>query len=53
MNSYNECNKDCNNNNNNILSLSTNGKQMLLLEYFLQSNNKSVKPNTFLFGSNK
>ena len=53
MNSYNECNKDNSNNNNNILSLSTNGKQMLLLEYFLQSNNKSVKPNTFLFGPNK
>ena len=53
MNSYNECNKDSSNNNNNILSLSTNGKQMLLLEYFLQSNNKSVKPNTFLFGPNK
>ena len=48
--SNNECNKD---NNNNTLSLSKNGNQTLLLELFLKSNNKSVKPNNFLLGSNK
>ena len=54
LNSYNECNKDSsNNNNNNTLSLSTNGKQMLLLEFFLKTCNKGVKTNTFLLGSNK
>ena len=47
--SNNECNKD----NNNTLSLSKNGNQTLLLELFLKSNNKSVKPNNFLLGSNK
>ena len=51
INNFNECNK--NNYNNNVLSLSTNGKQMLLLEYFLQNNNKNVKNNIFLIGSKK
>ena len=50
INNFNECNK---NSNNNVLSFSTNGKQMLLLEYFLQNNNKNVKTNIFLIGSKK
>ena len=50
INSLNECNK---NNNNNVTSSTSNGKQMLLLEYFLQNNNRSVKQNLFLNGSNK
>ena len=50
MNNFNECNK---NNNTNFLSVSTNGKQMLLLEYFLQNNNKNVKTNLFLIGAKK
>ena len=50
-NNFNECNK--NNNNNNVLSFSTNGKQMLLLEYFLQNNNRNIKTNIYLIGSKK
>ena len=50
INGLNECNK---NSNNNAVSSTSNGKQMLLLEYFLQNNNRNVKQNLFLIGSNK
>ena len=50
-NSFNECKK--NNNSNNVLCFSTNGKQMLLLEYFLQNNKRNVKTNIYLIGSKK
>ena len=49
VNSFNECNK----NNNNILSSSTNGKQILLLDYFLKNNAKNIKNNSFLINCNK
>ena len=49
INNFNECSK----NNNNIFPLQANGKQMLLLEYFLQNNNKNVKTNIFLINSKK
>ena len=49
INNINECNK----NNINTLSLSTNGKQILLLDYFLHNNHKGVNKSIYLIGSNK